>query len=103
MVIENIVKAELKKTSLFRDESKLSIDYIPKELPHRDAKMRKLTRIFKELVENPGGGSKKVLLTGSSGISWISPKKYVEKVGEAAYKKNPIGCGPYKFVEFILA
>lgn len=41
------------------------------------------------------------LLTGSSGISWISPKKHVEKVGEAAYKKNPVGCGPYRFVEFV--
>ena len=29
------------------------------------------------------------------------PKKYVEKVGEAGFKKNPVGCGPYKFVEFV--
>ena len=28
------------------------------------------------------------------------PKKYIEKVGDAEYKKHPIGCGPYKFVEF---
>ena len=33
-------------------------------------------------------------------IGWIVPKKYVEKVGDAGYKKNPVGCGPYKLVEF---
>jgi peptide/nickel transport system substrate-binding protein len=33
-----------------------------------------------------------------SGAGWISPKKYVEKVGEDGFKKHPIGLGPYKFV-----
>jgi peptide/nickel transport system substrate-binding protein len=31
----------------------------------------------------------------------VVPKKYVEKVGEAGFKKHPIGAGPYKFVEFV--
>ena len=39
-------------------------------------------------------------LCGTSTIGWVVPKKYIEKVGEAEFKKNPIGCGPYKFVEF---
>ncbi len=38
--------------------------------------------------------------TAASGAGWIVPKKYVEKVGEDAYKKAPIGAGPYKFVSF---
>ena len=33
-----------------------------------------------------------------SGAGWIVPKKYVEQVGDAGYKKHPIGLGPYKFV-----
>ncbi len=41
------------------------------------------------------------LLPGSTTIGWVVPKKYVEKVGDAGFKKHPIGCGPYKFVEFI--
>ena len=41
------------------------------------------------------------LLYGSTTIGWIVPKKYVEKVGDAGFKKHPIGCGPYKFVEFV--
>jgi peptide/nickel transport system substrate-binding protein len=40
------------------------------------------------------------LLPQMSAISWIVPKKYIEKVGDAEYKRHPIGCGPYKFVEF---
>lgn len=40
------------------------------------------------------------LLPGATTIAWIVPKKYVEKVGDAGFKRQPIGCGPYKFVEF---
>jgi peptide/nickel transport system substrate-binding protein len=36
----------------------------------------------------------------ASGAGWVVPKHYVEKVGEEAYKKAPIGAGPYKFVSF---
>ena len=35
---------------------------------------------------------------GMTGANWIVPKKYVEKVGEDAYLKLPVGCGPYKIV-----
>ncbi|MEJ0015505.1 MAG: ABC transporter substrate-binding protein [Acetobacteraceae bacterium] len=36
----------------------------------------------------------------ASGAGWIVPRRYVEKVGEEAYKKAPIGAGPYRFVSF---
>ncbi len=36
----------------------------------------------------------------ASGAGWIVPKKYVEKVGDEAFKKAPVGAGPYKFVSF---
>jgi len=41
------------------------------------------------------------LIVGSTTIGWITPKKYVEKVGDAGFKKQPVGAGPYKFVEFV--
>ncbi|MGH8650169.1 MAG: ABC transporter substrate-binding protein, partial [Burkholderiales bacterium] len=34
----------------------------------------------------------------ATGASWIVPKKYVEKVGDDGFKKQPVGLGPYKFV-----
>jgi peptide/nickel transport system substrate-binding protein len=36
----------------------------------------------------------------TSGAGWIVPKKYVEKVGDEAFKQAPVGAGPYKFVSF---
>jgi len=36
----------------------------------------------------------------ATGVGWIVPKRYVEKVGDEGLKKAPIGAGPYKFVSF---
>src|SRR5215472_6164655 len=38
--------------------------------------------------------------TPATGAAWIVPKKYVEKVGDEAYKKAPVGAGPYKLASF---
>ena len=35
-----------------------------------------------------------------TGAGWVVPKRYVERVGEEAYRKAPVGAGPYKFVSF---
>jgi len=39
--------------------------------------------------------------TLATGAGWIVPKKYVEKVGDDGFKKQPIGLGPYKFVSHL--
>src|SRR3989442_10162723 len=36
--------------------------------------------------------------TLATGAAWIVPKKYIEQVGDDAFKQRPIGLGPYKFV-----
>ena len=36
--------------------------------------------------------------TPATGAAWIAPKKYIEKVGEDGFKRQPIGLGPYRFV-----
>ena len=36
----------------------------------------------------------------ATGAGWVVPKKYVEKVGDDGFKKQPVGAGPYKFVSF---
>jgi peptide/nickel transport system substrate-binding protein len=38
--------------------------------------------------------------TSATGAGWIVPKKHVEKVGDEAFRKAPVGAGPYKFVSF---
>lgn len=36
--------------------------------------------------------------TPATGASWIVPKKYIERVGDEAFKNQPIGLGPYRLV-----
>jgi len=38
--------------------------------------------------------------TLATGASWIVPRKYVEKVGDEGFKKQPVGLGPYRFVSY---
>jgi peptide/nickel transport system substrate-binding protein len=38
--------------------------------------------------------------TPATGAAWVVPKAYVEKVGDEAFKKAPVGAGPYRFVSF---
>jgi peptide/nickel transport system substrate-binding protein len=36
--------------------------------------------------------------TMATGVGWIVPKKYIEKIGSDAFKNQPIGLGPYRMV-----
>ena len=36
--------------------------------------------------------------TLATSAGWVVPKKYVEKVGDDGFKRQPIGLGPYRFV-----
>lgn len=56
--------------------------------------------VFSVTFKKPFPDFLEYLLPGASTIAWIVPKKHIEKMGDAEYKKHPIGCGPYKFVEF---
>jgi peptide/nickel transport system substrate-binding protein len=38
--------------------------------------------------------------SSATGAGWIVPKAYVEKVGDAGFRKHPIGAGPYKFISY---
>ena len=63
----NYIEEELKKPSIFLNESKLSPDYVPRKLLHREEQFKKLSNIFKTLIEDPGGASKKIIIHGPVG------------------------------------
>ena len=103
MSVKNIITEELNKTSVFRDEAKLSIYYTPSELPHREEIIRELAQIFKILIENPGGASKKVIITGSTGTGKTAvTKRFGVMIQEVAKERNinlsyiHINCRQYK-------
>lgn len=53
--------------SVFKDESKLDINYVPSRLPHRDAQLSLLDQFFRSVVETPGKTAQRVLITGNIG------------------------------------
>jgi len=54
-------------SSVFKDESKLDINYVPSRLPHRDKQLNLLNQFFRFTVENPGKMTQRVLVTGRIG------------------------------------
>lgn len=78
-----IFKEELGRESVFRDESKLLPDYVPRVLVHRDDEFRLLTRVFKSVIDNRA--SQRVLITGSVGVGKTAlARKFGEELEPAA-------------------
>ncbi|NVM55501.1 MAG: hypothetical protein HWN66_17470 [Candidatus Helarchaeota archaeon] len=75
---------------MFRDETKLEADYVPVELPHRDAAIQRLTQLFKSLVENPGDASKMVIITGPTGAGKTAVTKRVGAMIQELAEQNSI-------------
>ncbi|MEM2419910.1 MAG: ORC1-type DNA replication protein [Candidatus Bathyarchaeia archaeon] len=53
--------------SVFKDESKLDINYVPRRLVHREAEMRLLAEFFSFLLMAPGKMAQRVLVVGDVG------------------------------------
>lgn len=83
----DIVEEELSRPTIFRDESKLSSDYIPPQLPHREKEQRQLAQIFKALIEKEV--SQIALITGSIGTGkTVVAKKFGEEFTKVAQRRN---------------
>jgi len=53
--------------SVFRDEAKLDINYIPSRLPHREDELRLLTEFFDFALRTPERMAQRVIITGDVG------------------------------------
>jgi cell division control protein 6 len=71
---------------VFRDESKLDINYVPQRLPHRDRELRLLTEFFDFMLQFPGKMSQRVLVVGEvgTGKTALSQRFGTDMVREAA-------------------
>jgi len=66
MVMNNLEEI-FKASSVFKDKSKLSPDYIPNNLPHRENKIKEMGLAFREIVTNPGKVSIRLVIAGRTG------------------------------------
>jgi cell division control protein 6 len=53
--------------SVFRDETKLDINYVPYRLPHREAEMRLLTEFFSFTLQAPEKMAQRAIIVGDVG------------------------------------
>ncbi|MCK4424164.1 ORC1-type DNA replication protein [Candidatus Bathyarchaeota archaeon] len=53
--------------SVFRDETKLDINYVPHKLPHRDAELHLLKEFFSFILKTPSKMTQRVIITGKVG------------------------------------
>ena len=53
--------------TVFKDESKLDINYVPSWLSHRDSQLNLLMRFFQFAVESPGQMAQRALIVGNVG------------------------------------
>ncbi len=85
----DIFEALLRSPSIFKDESKLDINFIPKRLPHRNKELSLLSQLFLILLTNPNKTSRKILITGKTGIGkTVTVKVFGEMLREASEKRN---------------
>ena len=64
----NYIEELLKESTIFKDESKLDMNYIPEKLPYREKELSLLSQLFLTLLTHPNSISRKVLITGKTGI-----------------------------------
>lgn len=53
--------------SVFKDETRLDINYVPSSLPHRQSQLKFLNQLFRFAVESPGEMTQRVLVVGNVG------------------------------------
>ena len=79
----------LKRPSLFRDESKLDLNFVPKILPHREKELSLLSQLFLGVITNPNSISRKILITGKTGIGkTVTVKLFGEILEKASEERN---------------
>ncbi|AEE93409.1 ORC1-type DNA replication protein [Acidianus hospitalis] len=87
----DIINSSLNSPSVLKDGSKLNPDYIPERLPHREDKLKELTIAFRDIVNEPGKSSVRVVITGRTGTgktvtARIFGKAFAEQVKNRGIK-----------------
>ncbi|MHA1457383.1 MAG: Cdc6/Cdc18 family protein [Promethearchaeota archaeon] len=70
------------------DDRFLDINFVPTKLRHREKELYLLSQLFLVLITNPNTTSRKILITGKTGVGKTATVKYFENmIVEAALKR----------------
>ncbi len=84
-----LVEEALDSSSVFKDESKISLEYVPASLPCRKNELLTLTQLFRSLIERPGEASQRVLIKGKVGTGKTSlAKRFGQDFERVAQTRN---------------
>lgn len=91
--MRDLIEDELRGPSVFRDEEKLSFDFIPDDLPHREEEMRTLARAFRPFADT--GRPENALVTGPVGTGKTALSKrfaqdFARTVAKHGRKLEPV-------------
>jgi cell division control protein 6 len=76
-------------TSVFKDESKLDINYVPTHLPHRESHLKMLNEFFRFAIETPGKMTQRVLVTGKVGTGkTVMTQLFGQNITKEAQKRG---------------
>jgi cell division control protein 6 len=85
----DIFEELLNKPTIFIDEGKLDINYVPNKLPHRNKEISLLSQLFLTLLTNPNEMSRKILIIGKIGVGkTVTVKLFGELLLQAAVNRN---------------
>lgn len=75
--------------SLFRDETKLDINFTPSRLQHRNAQLQLLNQYFRNAIETPGKMTQRVIITGKIGTGkTVVAQNFGQSITREAQQRN---------------
>jgi len=76
-------------TSVFKDESKLDINYVPPRLPHRETELKLLSQFFRFALETPSKMTQRVLVVGKVGTGkTVLTQLFGQNISREAQKRG---------------
>jgi cell division control protein 6 len=95
--------------SVFKDESKLDINFVPSKLPHRDKEKRLLMEFFSFVLTTPEKMAQRVIVTGDIGTGKTALcQKFGQDLTLEAHKRNlnlhyvHVNCREYRGKLFLI-
>jgi len=79
----------LSYASVFKDETKLDINYTPSKIQHRNTQLKLLNQYFRHAIETPGKMTQRVIITGKVGTGkTVVTQHFGQSITREAQQRN---------------